>query len=106
WRRLPRLDGRFLDGRRLRIERQPRNAGGADAGEIALECGAKALQSERLHQELHAVALLVLVVAEAMEHAHDRFGNREHLTRRDELEQQLAGSAQPRASPSHAEDET
>ena len=45
----------------------------------------KRVPAQRLDHELHAVALLVLVVAELVEHAQHRFGDVEDLGRRQEL---------------------
>ncbi len=70
---------RDSDGRLLRIEGQGGAAFRENACELALELVAPALPAERLHQELHPVARLVLIVAQALEHAHDRLGDVQHL---------------------------
>ena len=60
---------------------------GLHLGERTLELRAPLVPAERLHQELHPVLVLVLVVAEAVEHAHDRLGDVQHLLDRQELVQ-------------------
>ena len=53
--------------------------------QLALVFLAPAIPPERLDHELHPVALLVLVVAEPLEHAQHRFGDAKDLGRREEL---------------------
>src|SRR5918996_735298 len=57
------------------------------AGELVEHFAAEALPPERLDEEFHPVPLLVLVVAQPMEHANDRFGDGEDAIRRQKLEE-------------------
>ena len=86
-------------GRLRGIERQPRALEGSGALEIAFEFLSEPLPSERLHEELQAIALLVLVVTQPMEHADDRFGHDEHVGGRKELVEHLAGTRQRGGAP-------
>ena len=90
--------GALLDRRLLGIERQPRAALGAERLELLVELRLEAVPAERADQELQAVALLVLVVAEPVEDADDRFGDVEHLAGRQELEQLVPGAGQRRGA--------
>ena len=91
---------RRLLGRGVRgVERQPRALEGSGALEIAFEFLSEPLPSERLHEELQAIALLVLVVTQPMEHADDRFGHDEHVGGRKELVEHLAGTRQRGGAP-------
>ena len=93
-----RTGGRF-DRRPLGIERQRRAALAPERLELAVELRREAVPAERLDQELQPVALLVLVVAEAVEDAHHRLGDVEHLGGRQELVQQRARRAPSIAVP-------
>ena len=82
---------RFFDGRILGIERQRGAALRAELGELLVVFGEEAVPAELLDQELQAVRLLVLVVAELVEDADDRFGHVEDLRRRQKLVHRLGG---------------
>src|SRR5262249_56354274 len=63
----------------------------AAVGQLALLLLAPARPAEGLDHELHAIALLVLVVAEALEDAQDCFCDAQDLRRRQELVEQPGG---------------
>ena len=90
----------LFNRRILVVERQCRATLGAERQELAIEFGLEPFPAERLDQEFQAVALLVLVVAEAMEHAHDRFGNVEHFPDGQELVEHVTGAGHRRRSTS------
>ena len=74
-----------------------RAALGAHVGQSSASNSARqASQPRVLDQELHPVALLVLVVAEAVEDAQHRLGHVEDLARGQELEEQPGRRAQDR----------
>ncbi len=71
-----------------RLDRQKRRPALAAAGrQLALVLLPPPVPPERLDHELHPVALLVLVVAEPVEHAQDGFGHAEQVRGRDEFVQ-------------------
>ena len=74
----------------------PSRASSANA--LALVLGTEALPSERPDEELQAIALLVLVVAEAMEDADDGLRAVEHLVGGQELVQHAARARQRRGA--------
>ena len=77
--------GRLFDRRPLRVERQRAPPSARNSASALLVFGEEPIPAERLDQELQPVRLLVLVVAELVEHADDRFGDVEHLRRRQEV---------------------
>src|SRR5262245_39039073 len=88
---------RLLDRRRLGIERKRMPALALDGFERGVEFRLPLLPAERFDQELHPVALLVLVIAQLVEDAYDGFGRIEHLRDRQELEQHAARLAHDRS---------
>ena len=74
-------------GRRIDFERR-HLAAQAARRQLAVVLLAPARPAQRLDHELHAVALLVLVVAEALEHAQHRLGDAQDFRGRQELVQQ------------------
>ncbi len=76
-----------------------------NAAQLALELRLEPVPSERAHQELQTVPLLVLVVAEPVVDADDGFRDVEHLADRQELVEHVAGARQRRraAGDGHAE---
>ena len=100
-----RLLRRVLDWRVLRIEWQRRSPLGPERLELLVELRLEAVPPERAHQELQAVALLVLVVAKTVEDAHDRFGDVEHLVHRREREQLVPRTGQRRRATRHRDPE-
>ena len=81
----PRRRGFVADGCDVELERAA--AFGAHRRERVVERRAQRLPSHRLDQELHPVALLVLVVAARVKHANHRLGDVQHLLDRQEIEQ-------------------
>ena len=73
--------GALSTGGRFWIERQRGAAFGAEFLELLSIFGEESIPPHRLDQELQAVGLLVLVVAELMKHPHDRFGSVKDLSR-------------------------
>src|SRR5439155_12490601 len=86
----PRLERRRLDLERRHFASQPAT------GQLTIVLLAPARPADDLDEELHAVALLVLVVAEAVKHAQHGFGDAKDLGSRQELVQQAARRAQDR----------
>ena len=78
----PRFAGRRIDFERRHLAAQ------AARGQFAIVLLAPARPAEGLDQELHAVALLVLVVAQPFEHPQHRLGDAQDLRGRQELVQQ------------------
>src|SRR5206468_3741613 len=89
---------RRFDRRRLGIERQRHAAALAHLRELRFDERAPLLEAQLADQELHPIALLVLVVAQAMEHAQDRLADREQLAGGQELEERRARAAQDRGA--------
>ena len=83
--------GRRFDGRILGIERQRRAALRPELRELLAILGEKAVPSELLDEELQAIRLLVLVVAELVEDANHRLGHVEDLRRGQEVVHRLRG---------------
>src|SRR5262249_14880693 len=96
WRDRPRPIGRALAWRILGIERQRRATLRAHLLQRLVELLAPGGEAEAPHEELHAVLLLVLVIAEAVEHAQDRLRDLEHLAGRGEVVDLVAGLAHER----------
>jgi hypothetical protein len=69
----------------LRIERQPGAALRAELGELLVILGEESVPSQCLDEELQAVRLLVLVIAELVKHTDDRLGDVEYFRRRQKL---------------------
>ena len=95
---------RFAGGSRSNFKRPP--AFGANRRERVVECRAKRVPSHRLDQELHPVALLVLVVAARMEDANHRLGDVQHLRRRQEVEQHRCRRGHRRGAAADVDAET
>ena len=83
---------RRLVGRRLGVEGELGHAVGAYLRQRRLEGGAEPVPAHGLDQELHPVALPVLVVAALVEHADDRLGNAQQVLGRHEVHQHRRGA--------------
>src|SRR5438552_1708779 len=71
---------------RCRIDLEQRDAAlPAAPGELALIFLEPALPAQRLDHELHAIALLVLVIPQPMKHPQERLDHPQNLRRRNEL---------------------
>ena len=88
-----RTHGRFLHGSAVGVEGQARPRR-AHLGEVALELGLPRVPAHLADQELHAVALLVLVVAEAGEDLDHRLPHVEDVARGQEIEEDRARPGQ------------
>ena len=97
-RRCRRPRRRRLVGRRLDVERQLAHAFGPHLGQRGLERGAEPVPAHRLDQELHPVALPVLVVAALVEHADHRLGDAQQVLGRHEVDEHRRGGGHRRGA--------